>query len=136
MIAVDFPLSAFKGAQIFRPTLEAKIAAARLPALLATSTEGNAAKLYLDTDLPLTIPQSLTLDGIVARLDSPADELVAVKLDLDGIVDDHARTLRQSAGKNTTEVDTTRDQTKAAIDAAPTADDATAIASAYTGRTI
>lgn len=136
MIAVDFPLSAFKGAQIFRPTLEAKIAAARLPALLATSTEGNAAKLYLDTDLPLTIPQSLTLDGIVARLDSPADELVAVKLDLDGIVDDHARTLRQAAGKTTSDVDTTRDQTKAAIDAAPTADDATAIASAYTGRTI
>lgn len=136
MIAVDFPLSAFKGGQIFRPTLEVEIAAARLPALLATSTEGNAAVLYLDTDLPLTIPQSRTLDGIVARLDSPADELVAVKLDLDGIVDDHARTLRQAAGKTTSDVDTTRDQTKAAIDAAPTADDATAIASAYTGRAI
>ena len=137
MIAVYLPLSAFKGRHIYRPTLEAQIAAARaLPALLATTTNGDEAALYLDTDLPLTSEQRRTLDRIVAGVDGPAEELLAVKLNLDATVQNHARTLRQAAGKSTTDVDATRDKTKAAIDAATTADEATAIAEAYTGRLI
>lgn len=136
MIIENYRLNDFRGRQVFRETLAAAVAAARLPALLATSTSGETVALYLDTDRPLSTPQRVALNTVVAALDSPADELATTKRDLGGIVRTHARTLRQAAGKTVADVDATRDATEAAIGAAATADEANAIALAYTGRSI
>ena len=134
MIAVLYLVADFQGGVIFATTLRAAVDAARLPTLLAVSTEGGFASLWLETDLPLSPGPKTLLYGVVSAADGAADELAAVKLELEAVVNDHARILRQSADKTTADVDAVRDVRQAEILAAITADEATAIAVAYIGR--
>ena len=137
MIEANYPFGAFAGAPPDGGALAAQIASSlRLPAVAMVNTIASSATIVFDTNTSLTAPQQSALDALVRAHDGPADLLATTKAALELDVDEHARTLRQSAGKTPGEVDATRDTTRAAVAAAPTIDDAIAITEAYTGREI
>ena len=123
MTPASYPISSFKDEQWFFPELRDAVAAAQLPELLAIDSEDRTVRLWFD--LPLDARQRAALDGIVAKADAPAAELVVAKANLGGLV------TTQATGRKEDEA-----ATLAAIDAASTIDDATAIAEKYLGRPI
>lgn len=137
MITVHYQLVDFKGAQVDGNSLALEVAATgRLPVLAATNVSGDDVALVFDTDVALTPSQLVTLDAVVVRADAAAAYLKQQQDGMRAVVDEHAKTLRQSAEKTDAQVDATRDAVGVAVDATTTPDGAVAVAEAYIGRSL
>ncbi len=137
MITVEYQLVDFKGAQVDGNSLRFEVAATgRLPVLATTNVDGDDVFLVFDTDTRLTPAQLVTLDAVVVRADAAASYLKQQQDAMKGLVDEHAKTLRQSAEKTDAQVNATRDATGVAVDATTTPEAAVLVAEQYIGRTL
>lgn len=137
MITVPYKLTDFKGAQVDGNSLALEIASTqRLPVLASTNVDGDDVSLVFDTDTRLTKSQLVTLDAVVVRADAVTAYLKQQQVSMRALVDEHARTLRQSAEKTDRQVNERRDAVGVAVDATTTPEDATLVAEQYIGRSL